>query len=63
MSGVRVTREDRIRNGYISGSIGVYLQKRWLYTIESNIGAAGVCVGEVEYRDKLRSRTRVADTK
>jgi len=36
-------------------------KKRWLETIESVIKASGVCVGDVEDRDRRRCWTRVAD--
>jgi len=35
-------------------------KKRWLDTIENDMRAAGVCVKDVEDRDELRCRTRVA---
>jgi len=35
-------------------------KKRWLYTIENNMRAVGVCVGDVKNRDKRRFRIKVA---
>jgi hypothetical protein len=36
---------------------------RWLDTVENDMRAVGVYVGDVENRDKWRLRTRVADPK
>jgi len=38
-------------------------KKKWLDTTENDMRAAGVCVGDVEDRDKWSSRTRVTDHK
>jgi len=38
-------------------------KKRWLDTIENNMRAVGVCVRDVENRNKRRFRTKMADPK
>jgi hypothetical protein len=39
------------------------LKKRWLDTIENDMRAVGVCVGDLENRDEWRFRATVADSK
>jgi len=38
-------------------------KKSWLGTIENDMRAVGVCVGNVEKQDKWRFRTKVANPK
>jgi len=54
--GVLRTNVQGRREGEIS-------KKRWLDTTESDMRAAGVCIGDVDDRYKWTSRTRVADPK
>lgn len=46
-----------------NGTVTELMKKRMLGTIESDMRDAGVCIGNVEYRQNGRSRTRVADPK
>jgi len=38
-------------------------KKKWLNTIENDMRADGLCVGDVENRDNWRFRKKVADPK
>jgi hypothetical protein len=38
-------------------------KKRWLYMIENDTRAIGVCVGDIENRDEWRLKTRGVDPK